>query len=110
MATIKSSEEVDHDRRRFVGVVATSIAAAGTTGWFSANMPVAAQGDAVRPFRVNITEDELAECRRRIAATRWPDRETVNDQTQGAQLVKLQELVRYWGTDYDWRKAEAKLN
>jgi Epoxide hydrolase N terminus len=110
MATIKSSEEVDHDRRRFVGVVATSIAAAGTTGWFSANMPVAAQGDAVRPFRVNIPEDELAECRRRIAATRWPDRETVNDQTQGAQLVKLQELVRYWGTDYDWRKAEAKLN
>ena len=48
--------------------------------------------------------------RRRIAATRWPDRETVNDRSQGIQLAKLQELVRYWGTEYDWRKAEAKLN
>ena len=46
----------------------------------------------------------------RIAATRWPDKETVSDRSQGVQLAKLQELVRHWGTDYDWRKAEAKLN
>src|SRR4029434_5787099 len=48
--------------------------------------------------------------RRRVAATRWPDKETVADQSQGAQLATMQDLVRYWGTDYDWRKAEAKLN
>jgi pimeloyl-ACP methyl ester carboxylesterase len=64
----------------------------------------------VRPFRVSVPDEELADLRRRIAATRWPDRETVTDRTQGVQLAKLQELVRYWGTDYDWRQAEAKLN
>jgi pimeloyl-ACP methyl ester carboxylesterase len=64
----------------------------------------------MRPFRINVPEDQLIDLRRRIVATRWPDRETVNDASQGAQLAKLQELVRYWGTDYDWRKTEAKLN
>ena len=64
----------------------------------------------IRPFKVNIPEEALVDLRRRIAATRWPDKETVPDQSQGAQLAKLQELVRYWGTGYDWRKAEAKLN
>jgi pimeloyl-ACP methyl ester carboxylesterase len=64
----------------------------------------------VRPFRVSVPDEELADLRRRIAATRWPDRESVTDRTQGVQLAKLQELVRYWGTDYDWRQAEAKLN
>jgi pimeloyl-ACP methyl ester carboxylesterase len=71
---------------------------------------VAAQDTAIRPFRVNVPEAALADLRRRIAATRWPDRETVSDQSQGVQLATLQELVRYWGTDYDWRKAEARLN
>jgi pimeloyl-ACP methyl ester carboxylesterase len=66
--------------------------------------------DAVRPFRVNVPEEQLVDLRQRIGATRWPDKETVADQSQGVQLAKLQELVRYWGTDYDWRKAEAKLN
>ena len=67
-------------------------------------------GTAIRPFRANVPEADLADLRRRLAATRWPDKETVADQSQGAQLAKLQELVRYWGTDYDWRKGEAKLN
>jgi hypothetical protein len=66
--------------------------------------------DTIRPFRVNIPEEALVDLRRRILATRWPDKETVADQSQGAQLAKLQELVRYWGSGYDWRKAEAKLN
>jgi Epoxide hydrolase N terminus len=57
---------------------------------------MAAEGDAIRPFRVNIPEDQLVDLRRRIAATRWPDRETVADQSQGAQLAKFQEFVRYW--------------
>ena len=66
--------------------------------------------DTIRPFRAEIPEEAVADLRRRIAATRWPDKETVADQSQGAQLDKLQALVRYWGTDYDWRRAEAKLN
>ena len=66
--------------------------------------------NAVRPFRVNFPQKALDDLRRRIAATRWPDRETVPDRSQGAQLAPLQSLVNYWGTQYDWRKAEAKLN
>jgi pimeloyl-ACP methyl ester carboxylesterase len=70
----------------------------------------AAEDGAIRPFRVNVPEKQLADLRRRINATRWPDKETVGDRSQGPQLANLQEIVRYWGTDYDWRKAEAKLN
>jgi pimeloyl-ACP methyl ester carboxylesterase len=66
--------------------------------------------DAIRPFKVKIPKKELVELRRRIAATRWPDKETVDDQSQGIQLAKIRPLVQYWGTSYDWRKAEAKLN
>jgi pimeloyl-ACP methyl ester carboxylesterase len=65
---------------------------------------------AVRIFTVNIPNEQLADLKRRLAATRWPDKETVADASQGAQLAQLQELVRYWATDYDWRKGEAKLN
>jgi pimeloyl-ACP methyl ester carboxylesterase len=65
---------------------------------------------AIRPFRVDIPEEALVDLRQRIAATRWPDKETVADRSQGVQLARLQALVRYWGTDYDWRKVEAKLN
>jgi pimeloyl-ACP methyl ester carboxylesterase len=65
---------------------------------------------AIRPFQVNTPEAELTELRRRINATRWPDRETVTDQTQGVQLATVQALARYWATEYDWRKCEARLN
>jgi hypothetical protein len=65
---------------------------------------------AIRPFRINVPEEAVVDLRRRIAAIRWPDQETVADRSQGPQLAELQELVRYWGTDYDWRKAEAQLN
>src|SRR2546422_9360663 len=64
----------------------------------------------IRPFHVDVPEDELAELRDRIAATRWPSKELVSDRSQGVQLATLQELARYWETDYDWRKAEARLN
>ena len=101
-------KEVDHDRRRFVGTAAVSIVAAASL--FPVFQLRAAESDAIRPFRSNVPDEQLADLRRRIAATRWPDRETVNDQSQGAQLAKLQELVRYWGTEYDWRKCEARLN
>jgi pimeloyl-ACP methyl ester carboxylesterase len=64
----------------------------------------------IRPFRVEFPEEEIADLRRRIAATRWPERETVTDDSQGVRLAMMQELARYWGTDYDWRACEAKLN
>ncbi|WP_404804886.1 epoxide hydrolase family protein [Metapseudomonas lalkuanensis] len=66
--------------------------------------------DAVRPFRADVPQSALDDLRRRLAATRWPERETVPDRSQGVQLDKLQALVRHWETGYDWRKAEAKLN
>jgi pimeloyl-ACP methyl ester carboxylesterase len=69
----------------------------------------AADKNAIRPFRVNVPEAELTELRRRIEATRWPDRETVGDQSQGVQLATMQKLARYWATEYDWRKVEARL-
>src|SRR5436309_6815630 len=65
---------------------------------------------AIRPFRVSIAEDELADLRRRLEATRWPERETVADETQGVQLATMQELVRYWGAEYDFRRFETRLN
>src|SRR5919202_5136051 len=65
---------------------------------------------AVRPFRIDIPEEAIVDLQRRIAATRWPDKETVPDRSQGPQLAKLQEFVQYWGSDYDWRKVEARLN
>src|SRR5215218_10716956 len=64
---------------------------------------------AVRPFRIDIPEAALVDLRRRIADTQWPEKETVADESQGVQLATMQELARYWATDYDWRKCEAKL-
>ena len=64
----------------------------------------------VRPFRIDVPKEDLVELRRRIAATQWPERETVADESQGVPLATIQELARYWATDYDWRKCEAKLN
>ena len=68
------------------------------------------ENPAIRPFQVNTPETELTELRRRINATRWPERETVTDASQGVQLATTQALARYWATDYDWRKIEAKMN
>jgi pimeloyl-ACP methyl ester carboxylesterase len=66
--------------------------------------------DAIVPFRINIAEADLEHLRRRLAATRWPSKELVRDRSQGVQLATLKELVRYWATEHDWRKTEAKLN
>jgi pimeloyl-ACP methyl ester carboxylesterase len=70
----------------------------------------AAEDVAVRPFRAEIPERDITELRRRITATRWPERETVRDRSQGVQLASVRELVHHWGAEHDWRKAEAKLN
>jgi pimeloyl-ACP methyl ester carboxylesterase len=69
----------------------------------------ATEDSTIRPFQVSIPEEELVELRRRIAATRWPERETVADQSQGVRLATIQALAHYWATEYDWRKVEAKL-
>ena len=63
---------------------------------------------AIRPFHVNVPEAELADLRRRIEATRWPEKETVADASQGVQLATMQKLARYWATEYDWRKVRGE--
>ncbi len=110
MDTIRRTEDIDHHRRRLLTTAAMGIAAAGATALLSPPLVAGPTADGIGPFRVDVPEEQLVDLRRRIAATRWSDRETVNDRSQGTQLAKLQELVRYWGTNHDWRKAEAKLN
>src|ERR1700709_2299484 len=70
----------------------------------------ASAATGIRPFRIEVPEREIEELRRRIDATRWPTRELVADRSQGVQLAAIQELARYWTTEYDWRKCETKLN
>ena len=101
-------------RRSFIATSAVALfaafAAMGGFGLLPAQPAAAGEDTAIRPFRVNVPEDALVDLRQRVLATRWPAKETVTDQSQGVQLAKLQELVRYWGTSYDWRKVETKLN
>ncbi|WP_184328973.1 epoxide hydrolase family protein [Povalibacter uvarum] len=109
------------DRRRFCGAAAASVAAGSLIlpGIFSSSRsevmsanPKAAGGESssLRPFRVNFPEADLTELRRRIAAARLPEKETVTDFSQGVPLATVEKLVKYWGTEYDWRKVEARLN
>jgi pimeloyl-ACP methyl ester carboxylesterase len=93
-------------RRAFLGASAT----AGALTLVSPQLAAADTGATIRPFRVSVPEEAVVDLRRRIAATRWPDRETVGDRSQGVQLANLQEIMHSWGTEYDWRKAEARLN
>jgi pimeloyl-ACP methyl ester carboxylesterase len=108
-------------RRRFCGAAAATVAAGSLSlpgllfSERSAAMNSASQANtsgaaAIRPFHANFPESELTELRRRIKATRWPDKETVSDATQGVQLAALQAIAAYWGSEYDWRKVEARLN
>ncbi|MGG5823103.1 epoxide hydrolase family protein [Falsiroseomonas sp. HW251] len=93
-------------RRDFLAATA----AGGATILASTQRASAEGEDTIRPFSISVPEETILDLRRRIAATRWPDRETVDDFSQGVQLAKFQPLMRYWGTEYDWRKAEAALN
>jgi pimeloyl-ACP methyl ester carboxylesterase len=110
MNTIKTYEDINHRRRLLLNTAAMGIAVAGAVKLLPSQLVAAAAADAIRPFRVDVPDEQLVDLRRRIAATRWPDKETVTDRSQGNQLGKLQEVVRYWGADYDWRKVEARLN
>jgi pimeloyl-ACP methyl ester carboxylesterase len=99
-------------RRSFLAtsasVAAASFALFATPG-FAQTVP-AAEGDAIRPFQFHASDEALADLRRRIGGTKWPSRELVTDASQGAQLATMQKLARYWQTEHDWRKIEARLN
>ena len=110
MRTTPITEAINQDRRRLLSTAAMGIAVAGAANLLPGNLAIAAEPDAIRPFHVSFPEETLVDLRRRIAATRWPERETVTDPSQGVQLATVQKLARYWQTDYDWRKIEAKLN
>src|ERR1700727_2710398 len=84
--------------------------AAGAAGVLSSKLQAETKDGAIRPFRVDVPEEALVDLRKRVAATKWPERETVSDATQGGQLATMRELARYWATDYDWRRVEARLN
>jgi pimeloyl-ACP methyl ester carboxylesterase len=105
-----TTEPVGLDRRRLLGTAVMGIAVAGTTNLFPVGGAVAAEKDAIRPFKVQFPDDALADLRRRVAATRWPDKEQVADSSQGVQLATVQKLAQYWASDHDWRKVEARLN
>ncbi|WMT73520.1 epoxide hydrolase [Bradyrhizobium sp. Ash2021] len=103
-------EVFNRERRQLLRAVAGGALAAGAAGLL-VNCPVLADAaDAVRPFRIHVPEADLMDLRRRLAATLWPDKETVADDSQGVPLATLQELAHYWQKDYDWRKIEARLN
>ena len=87
-----------------------SSAAVAALGLLPVELLAATGDEGIRPFRIKIPEADLVDLRRRIAATRWPERETVTDRSQGVQLATIEKLARYWETDYDWRKVEARLN
>jgi pimeloyl-ACP methyl ester carboxylesterase len=110
MHTPDTFEQIDRDRRRLLGTAALGIASAGAAGLLPSQFAAATEGDAIRPFRVDIPEMKLVDLRRRLAAIQWPEKETVADESQGVRLATMQQLVRYWQTSHDWRKVEARLN
>src|ERR1700723_2004853 len=109
------------NRRRFCEAAAVTVVAGPlsfssflfsprSTAMNAVAQPKGSDAPAIRPFHISVPESDLTEMRKRIKATRWPERETVKDQSQGPQLETLQKLARYWETEYDWRKVEARLN
>lgn len=119
------SKKINHQRRRFLGIAAMTVATTQLGRFASAiaqsskvkpkettmtqSETLHTDINTIRPFPINVPQAALDDLRRRIAATRWPEKETVADQSQGVQLATMQKLARYWATDYDWRKVEAKL-
>jgi pimeloyl-ACP methyl ester carboxylesterase len=103
---IMSGPSYSPTRRDFLATTAGLVAA----GLIPRTVQAATGDEAIRPFRFNASQADLDELRRRILATRWPEKELVADPSQGVQSATMQKLARYWATDYDWRKIEAKLN
>lgn len=113
MSTLDPNEIINFQRRRLIGSTALAAASAGALNLLPSIAVQAMEshgGSDIRPFQVHVAERDLQELRRRVQATRWPDRELVADESQGLQLATLQALATYWGAGYDWRKLEARLN
>ncbi|SED36109.1 epoxide hydrolase family protein [Bradyrhizobium erythrophlei] len=108
--SMTSSLVADQDRREFLANAAIGIASAGVADLLSMRPASAANEGEIRSFQVDIPESALTDMRARLIATRWPDREVVSDESQGVRLKTVQQLVQYWRSEHDWRKAEAKLN
>ncbi|MGH2666508.1 epoxide hydrolase family protein [Flavobacterium sp.] len=106
MKTIKMN------KRSLTGTIATAaFMLLANTGFAQKELSTNSKtSEQIRPFHVSISKAEIADLRQRVQATKWPDMETVTDQSQGAKLANMKELIKYWGTSYDWKKAEAKLN
>ncbi|OXB04410.1 epoxide hydrolase family protein [Flavobacterium pectinovorum] len=103
---------IQKNKRSFLSTIATgTFMLIAATGIAQKNQTATKTSDAsIRPYHISISQDALTDLRNRVNATRWPDKETVTDQSQGVKLQQIQSLVKYWGTDYDWRKTETKLN
>jgi len=110
MDTDTTRQEIDRLSRRSLLAASAAGSAALLASAGYAEMAFGAAAGQIRPFKVRFPDEAIVDLRRRIAATRWPDRETVADQSQGVQLARMQQLVRHWGADYDWRRIEAQLN
>ena len=110
MSTQSVSEIIDQDRRQLLSNAAMGIAAASAASILPTFRAHAAMSAEIRPFRVHFPEEALVDLRKRVSATKWPGQETVKGPSQGVQLATMQKLARYWATDYDWRKVEARLN
>jgi hypothetical protein len=103
--TIMSAKQSSPDRREVLAASAAVVAAT----LIPTQTHAATTSDTIRQFNIDVPEAELTELRQRLNATRWPERETVTNDSQGVPLAMIQELARYWATDYDWRKCEARL-
>ena len=103
-------ETIKTNKRSFPNAIAigTFMLIAATS--FGQKKQTKVVSEAIRPYHITISKEALTDLRNRVNATRWPDKETVTDQSQGVKLQQIQSLVKYWGTTYDWRKTEAKLN
>ena len=106
----ESKQTVDHGRRRLLAAATVGVAAASASSLLPSQLLATPKGDGISPFRFEASENQLADLRRRVAATRWPDKEQVADETQGVRLETVQNLAQHWQTNYDWRTVEARLN
>ncbi|MGM4907498.1 epoxide hydrolase family protein [Tardiphaga sp. 866_E4_N2_1] len=110
MDTYPNHDHGTLDRRQLLNTAFLGVATAGVASLLPSSAIQAAMSDSIRPFHVHIPDQDLVDLRRRLAATRWPDKEIVSDQSQGVQLETMQKLIQYWRTDYNWRNIETQLN
>jgi pimeloyl-ACP methyl ester carboxylesterase len=103
---------IQKNKRSFLNAMATGafMLIAATSFGQKNQTQTAIDSESIRPYHISVSQEAITDLKNRVNATRWPQQETVTDQSQGVKLAQIQKLVKYWGTDYDWHKAEAKLN